>query len=167
MSLVARIQDLVDKLSRWLAFLPPAAARLTLGYVFLTSGWGKLHSLDQVAGYFETLHIPAPAVQAAFVAGVEFIGGILLLAGLLTRVASVMLACTMTVALFTAFRDKIEGFGDLTDKSEYLYLIMLIWLAIAGAGLLSLDTLARKLLVRRRDPSASGVTAAAPRARHS
>ena len=159
MSLVARIQDLVDKLSRWLAFLPPAAARVVLGYVFLTSGWGKLHSLDQVTEYFAQLGIPAPAIQAAFVSGVEFFGGILLLAGLLTRVASFMLACTMTVALFTGVRDKIHGFDDLTGQIEFLYLLLLVWLTIAGAGILSIDAWLSRLIRRRGEPARSAAAA--------
>jgi len=43
---------------RWLS---PVIARLTVGLVFFQSGWGKLHSLDQVTSYFTELGLPAPA----------------------------------------------------------------------------------------------------------
>src|SRR5262245_44452324 len=76
-ALVLRIQDLVTQTTRRLSWLPPAVARLTLGVVFALSGWGKLHGLDQVTQYFTELGIPAPAFQAAFVSGVELVGGLL------------------------------------------------------------------------------------------
>jgi len=149
MSLFTRIQDLVDKLSRWLGFLPPLAARLTLGHVFFWSGWGKLH--EPPVDFFTQLGIPAPAIMAMFIACVEFGGGILLVAGLLTRLAALMLASTMAVALLTAFHGKIDDFGALTGISEYLYLLLLVWLVIAGAGALSVDAVLAWRL-RRRTP---------------
>jgi len=134
-----RIQGLVDTLARSLAFVPPLVTRVILGLVFLGTGWGKLHSLDQVTQYFASLGIPAASVQAPFIAGLEFVGGICLLVGLGTRVFAALLGCTMIVALLTAFRGKIEGFGDLSGQMEFLFVLLFMWLTIAGAGLLSVD----------------------------
>ncbi len=162
MSLVARAQDLVASITRRLAFLPPAIARLTLGLVFLQSGWGKLHSLDQVTQFFTELGIPAPAAQAAFVSGVEFVGGILLLAGLFTRLAAVPLACTMVVAILTAKLEEIHGLGDLVGELEFAYLALLVWLAVSGPGPLSVDSLVRWALRRGRSAPAVTLPAATP-----
>ena len=128
-----------------LAWVPQTAARLALGWVFVQSGWGKLHNLENVIGYFESLGIPAPHLQAPFVAGVEFVGGVLILGGLFTRVVSVPLAITMVVALLTAKRADIATTGDLYGAVEFLYLLVFGFLAAFGAGALSLD----EILVRR------------------
>src|SRR5882672_10449969 len=101
-SLFTRLRLLAEDVTRRLAWLPPALARLALGVVFVQTGWGKLHSLDQVTAFFQSLGIPGAAVQAPFVAGVEFVGGLLLIAGLATRLAAVPLAGTMVVAILTA-----------------------------------------------------------------
>jgi putative oxidoreductase len=113
--------------------------RLVLGLVFVGTGWGKLHSLDDVTKFFASLGIPAASIQAPLIAGLEFVGGICLLIGLGTRVFAGLLGCTMIVAMLTALKDKIGGFGDLSGQMEFLYLLLFIWLTVAGAGLLSLD----------------------------
>ena len=59
-----------------LSWLPQTAARMALGWVFVQSGWGKLHNLPRVVEYFSSLGIPAPQLQAPFVAGVELVGGL-------------------------------------------------------------------------------------------
>jgi putative oxidoreductase len=142
---VLAARSLVLRAASALSWLPLAAARLALGVVFVQSGWGKLHDLPRVVGYFASLGIPAPQLQAPFVAGVELAGGALLLAGLFTRVASVPLAATMVVALLTAKRADVASASDLFGTVEFLYLLLLGALAAFGGGALSLDA----LLVRR------------------
>lgn len=148
MSNGARLVGLMDVVTRWMGragWLGPLLARLTVGYVFLIAGWGKLNNLDKVRAFFESLQIPAASIQAPFVATVEFVGGILLIIGLCTRFASVFLLATMIVALLTAKRGDIDSLGSLFDMSEYLYAVMLTWLAVAGAGAASVDARVRKL----------------------
>lgn len=144
------------KAAKALSWVPQTATRLALGWVFLQSGWGKLHNLENVIGYFESLGIPAPQLQAPFVAGVEFVGGILILGGLFTRFVSVPLAITMVVALLTAKREDIATAGDLYGAVEFLYLLGFGYLAAFGAGLLSLD----EILVRRFAPPDAAETGA-------
>ena len=127
--------------TRW---FPPLLARLTVGFVFAESGWGKLHNIPKVVGYFTDLGIPAPEFQAHLVASTELVGGTLLLLGLLTRLASVPLTVVMTVAIITAKRADLNELSDLFGFSEYLYIVLLIWLLISGAGFFSMDTLIAK-----------------------
>lgn len=122
-----------------LSWLPPTLARLCIGWIFVRSGWGKLHNLPAVIDYFGSIGIPAPELQAPFVAGVEFVGGLFLLAGLFARVVSVPLGVTMVVALLTAKRGEIANAADLYGTIEFLYLIGLAYLAAFGAGALSVD----------------------------
>ena len=121
--------------------VPPTLARLTLGYEFLTTGWGKLHNLEKVTEFFTSLSIPAPAFHATFVSSIEFGCGALLLLGLLTRVAAVPLIGTMTVALLTALWPDIEGFSGLVGTLEFTYIGLCVWLVVRGGGPLSVDHL--------------------------
>jgi putative oxidoreductase len=99
-----------------------------------------------VTGFFADLGIPAPGFHAHLVSSLEFGGGLLLLAGLLTRIATAPLMVIMFVAIATAKKSELHGFSDLIGFSEYLYMVLLFWLAVKGPGLLALDTfIARKL----------------------
>jgi putative oxidoreductase len=124
-----------------LDWVGPLLVRLTLGLVFATTGWGKLHNLDNVTQFFESLSIPAPGFHAAFVSGLEFVGGILVLAGLGTRIVSALLIGVMAVAIWTAKLPEIHGVVDLAGTIELTYLVMFAWLVVAGAGAASLDHL--------------------------
>jgi len=143
-SAIERITTIREKL----VFLGPTLARLTVGAVFIGTGWGKLHNIDQTAEYFASLHIPAAAFQARLAAGTEFFGGILVLLGLGARLASLPLAFTMVVAILTAKRAEIDGVTTLLGFEEWSYIVFFIWIALAGPGPLSLDALIRKLRAR-------------------
>ncbi len=133
---------------RQLGWLPPTVARVTVGWIFVQSGWGKLHHLDQVVKFFADLGIPAPQIQAPFAAGTELVCGSLLLAGLATRVAALPLMVVMTVALSTALADRISELSDLFALAEFSYIALLLGLAVYGAGPLSLDALVARRLPR-------------------
>jgi putative oxidoreductase len=141
----------VDALVEWprkfagrLAWLGPLFARLVTGWVFVGTGWGKLTHLPLVTENFANWGIPAPGILAPFVSGVEFVGGIFLLTGFLTRVTASALGVVMIVAVKAAQWDSVESFGDLLGLEEVLYLALFLWLAIAGAGRFSLDRLVER-----------------------
>lgn len=133
------IRRLVLGIAGSLAWLPPTLARLTVGWVFLWSGWGKLHDLDKIVQFFGELGIPYPELQAPFASGTELVCGALLLSGLFTRLASVPLIVVMIVAIVTAQRENVTALGDLFGLIEFLYITLLVWLGVAGPGPLSLD----------------------------
>ena len=66
--------------------------RLYWGWQFAVSGWEKMHNVPRFTTYFASLNIPFPAASAHFVAGVEFFGGLLLILGLASRLAGLILA---------------------------------------------------------------------------
>jgi putative oxidoreductase len=146
-SALARLRTTGDRL----AFVGPTLARLTVGLVFIGTGWGKLHSLSDVTEFFTSLHIPLPAFNARLTAATEFFGGLAVLLGLGTRLVSLPLAFTMVVAIATAKRGDITGLTALVGFEEWSYLVLFLWLAVAGAGPISLD----RLLVwfRKRQPA--------------
>jgi putative oxidoreductase len=122
---------------RWLA---PLLARLTVGWVFLWSGWGKLTHLPLVIDNFHNAWgIPYPEVLAPLVAGIEFAGGLFLLMGLMTRISAGALGVVMIVAIRSARWDEVDGLFALLGLDEFLYLALFFWLAVAGPGALSLD----------------------------
>lgn len=137
--MIARIKDLVLNTAARLTWLPPLLARVVIGSVFIQTGWGKLHSLDQVVGFFRSLGIPAPELQAPFVASVEFAGGIAILLGLFTRLAALPLIGTMVVAILTAKLKDFTGPLDVFGTQEFDYMVFLVLLFVSGAGALSLD----------------------------
>jgi putative oxidoreductase len=141
------MQNILGRLRR-LAFVPPVVLRAVLGVTFVGSGWGKLQNLDAITRYFDSLGIPGASVQAPFVAGVEFVGGILLLVGFGTRIASLVLASVMAVALATAIWPSVGGVRELLGSIEAVYFAAFLYLAVHGAGAVSIDE-RLKLMTRR------------------
>jgi putative oxidoreductase len=126
----------VARLFTWLA---PLAVRITVGVVFMGTGWTKLHNLPSITKNFTALGIPAPEILTPFVSGVEFVGGLLLLVGLLTRFAAVPLMVVMVVAIVSAKLGDIDSLETFLGFEEVSYFVMFAWLAIAGPGPVSLD----------------------------
>ena len=153
------MQDLFFPLRRFtlnvlgrLDFVPPLLARFVIGFVFVNTGWGKLHSLDHLIQYFTELKIPFPQIQAPFVAGIEFGCGGLVLVGLATRFAAFPLIGTMVVAIATALWPDLDGLNDLLGRAEFLYIVLLVGLVVRGAGAVSIDALLAKR-IDAADPS--------------
>jgi putative oxidoreductase len=128
-----------------LEWLPPLAARVAVGWTFMLTGWGKLHDLDSVVGFFRELGIPYPEFQAPFVASVELVCGTLFCIGLFSRIAALPLIGTMVVAIATAQWKDVSSFGDLYGLVEFLYIVIFAWIAISGPGPIALDTLVERL----------------------
>jgi len=74
--------------------------RILVGGIFISEGIQKFLFADALgAGRFEKIGIPAAQFFGPFVGACELIGGLLLLVGLITRPASVMLLISMSVAI--------------------------------------------------------------------
>ena len=140
--------DWPRRVAAQLQWLAPLFARLVVGWVFLLSGWGKLHNLPQVTENFSSWGIPFPHVLTPFVSGVEFFGGLFLLLGLLTRISAGALGITMIVAIVAAKWGDVDSLATLLGFDETEYLALFLWLAIAGAGRLSLDHLLERRAMR-------------------
>jgi len=138
-SFVSNAQSRALNLARRLAWLGPLVARITLGVLFMSTGWGKVHNLAKVTAYFSELGIPFPGLQAPMVSFIELIGGALLVVGLASRIAAAPLIGSMTVAILTAQRENVHGLPDLFGLVEWTYLALLLWVALAGPGKVSLD----------------------------
>ena len=138
-SIVSKARDRALSTTKKLDWLGPLVARITLGVLFVSTGWGKVHSLAKVTAYFTELGIPFPGIQAPMVSFIELIGGALLVIGLASRIAAVPLMGSMLVAILTAQRENVHGLPDLFGLVEWTYFALLLWVALAGPGKISLD----------------------------
>jgi len=72
--------------------------RLAIGIIFIAHGWQKFSvGIPAIAGFFESIGIPG--FMAGLVAAVELVGGLLLVLGLFTRYAALLLSAVMVVAI--------------------------------------------------------------------
>jgi len=125
--------------------------RLGVGVMFFGSGLGKLGKLSGLIQYFRSLGIPFPEVQAPFVATTELVCGLLIIVGLATRPAALMLCGVMVVAIMTAavpekhITANWHGLLEFFYLPEVLLLLLLLSLVVGGAGRASVDAgLARR-----------------------
>jgi len=161
-TLIGLLIDLPARLAAYFSWAPPLAARITVGWVFLWSGWGKLNDLPHITANFIDWGITFPHVLTPFVSLVEFLGGLLLLLGLFTRLAAAPLIVIMIVAIIAAKRSEIDSIETLLGFDEVAYMVLFLWLAVAGPGPLSFDWLLQCLV--SREPGARPLPAGKPAA---
>lgn len=126
--------------------------RVIAGIIFAAHGAQKLfawfggYGLDGTGQWMESIGITPGYLMAMMAGSAEFFGGLLLIVGLLTRPAALLLAFTMLVAIFSVHIDN----GLFMSNNGYEFGLALFAISIAlmiqGAGKYSIDNiLARKL----------------------
>ena len=140
---------------RLLSTNAPAATllvRLLVGSVFLSEGIQKfLYPAELAAGRFAKIGIPNPENMGPFVGGCEVVCGALLIIGLLTRLAAIVLLIDISVAILSTKIPLLLGHGfwgfSLPKVPDYGFWSMmheartdfsmwlgLLFLLIVGAG---------------------------------
>jgi putative oxidoreductase len=119
-----------------------AVLRIVAGIVFFAHGYQKVFTfgLHGVAGMFGHMGIPLPAASALVIMLVEFVGGILLITGLATRLPAALLAIEMLVAIL-AVHIKHGFFNPMGVEFPLTMLAVCICLALSGGGAASLKRL--------------------------
>ncbi len=119
--------------------------RLYWGWQFAETGWGKLHHLHRVIGFFGSLGIPLPGLVAPFVSAVELVGGILLILGLASHITGLVLTIDMLVAYWVGDRAALHSIisdpGKFYGADPYTFFFASLIVFIFGAGLFSLDAI--------------------------
>lgn len=112
--------------------------RLVVGIAFMKHGIGKIQNPMGWAGPESQI----PGIFLALAAIAEFFGGMALILGLLTRLASFGIACTMFVAVYMhsivrgdPFISKGAGSYELAS----VFMIIAIMFILAGPGGMALD----------------------------
>ncbi len=106
--------------------------RLFVGAVFLAHGALKLFGgLSGFAGFLQQAGVPLPDIMAPLAAAVEFLGGVSIILGLGTRIASLLLTAVMVVAMVTVTLK--AGFSGGYDINLAL-IGGLLALVLAGPG---------------------------------
>ena len=138
---------------------PPSVIliRLTVGAVFLSEGTQKfLFPADLGVGRFARIGIPAPQIMAPFMGVIEIVGGMLIILGLLTRLAAVPLIIDISVAIvstkvpillghgfwrFSLSKLPTYGFWSMAHEArvDYAMLLSSVFLLVVGAGAWSID----------------------------
>ena len=98
-------------------------------------GLGKIPVSEGFVGATAALGFPFPVLFAWAAALSEFLGGLLLAVGLVTRPAAFFLACTMATAFFV--QHGADPFGD--KELAFVYLVASLALLAAGPGRYSVD----------------------------
>ena len=115
--------------------------RVFVGYFFMETGWAKLHNLDGFARRFAGWGIPWPHFNAALSAYTEFIGGLLTIFGIGTRLVSIPMIINMLVAILKVNLISVHNLDEFAELDEPLYALTYLWLLISGPGWVSVDYL--------------------------
>ena len=118
--------------------------RILVGWVFLSEGMQKFLFPESLGvGRFVKIGIPWPQVMAPFVGVVEIVCGVLLLIGLLTRLATIPLLVDICVALYSTkivTLTKNGWWSTLHEaRTDVSMLLGLIFLLLVGGGTLAVD----------------------------
>jgi len=153
MAILTKLYELLIRVASYLQSPFLLLVRLYWGFQMAQTGWGKLHNMAGVTEYFTSLGIPLPAVTTPLIVWLEFVGGILIMLGLGSRLLALLLACDMLVAFVVGDRDKLVLVFSDPDKfyaaAPYPFLLAFLIVLIFGPGLVSLDA----LIARRRQPA--------------
>ncbi len=148
-------------LLRWVTSPMTAAPRATFlirlmaGAVFLSEGILKFVYTNQGVGRFTKLGFPMPGSTATAIGAFEIVGGVMLLAGLYTRLVAIGFSIEMVVAMLTTKITLYLGTSPLPlpasppkegiwavlheTRSDWAQLMCCVFLVLVGAGAMSLD----------------------------
>jgi putative oxidoreductase len=117
----------------------PFVGRLLIGLPFAMSGLGKLAAYGPTTAVIAAVGLPVPPLAYAVAVIVELGGGLLLIAGLQTRLVATALAL-FSIATAVSFH---SNFADQNQMIHFLKNVMmaggLLQIAAFGAGAISLD----------------------------
>lgn len=116
--------------------------RVVTGIIFIMHGWQKFdQGIPATTEGFAAMGVFMPEVMGPFIAGLELIGGIALVLGLLSRPIAVLLVANMLGALFLVHA--AQGFFAAAGGYEFVLALaaMSATIALTGPGKFAIDGL--------------------------
>lgn len=133
------------------AGLTVSIMRAAMGWIFFTEGSGKLwgwfggQGVAAMRTFYDRIGVPFSPYHAELVGYTEFIGGVLLMAGLMTRLAAIPLLAAMIGAISILY-----GLSGGFHNQHIVGLVVCLVLLEEGGGVLSLD---RKMSAKHKGPA--------------
>ena len=124
-------------------------SRVALGIILVAHGWQKFNewTVAGTAGSFDDMGVPAPEIAAAFVTGVEVIGGVALIIGLVTPLVAALNMVNMLGAIVLVHAQNGMFVSDGGFELVLAIFAGLASIALLGAGQFSADgVLGRRVL---------------------
>ena len=118
--------------------------RIGFGIMILAHGISKIDNFATLSATFPNPFGLGSWLSLLLITIIEVGGGVLLVLGLLTRIAALVLTFAMCVATFLTY----PSFSMTTSELPSVYLIVFLTLSIAGGGLFSADTILRRIYCR-------------------
>jgi putative oxidoreductase len=124
-------------------------ARILIGWVFLTNGWGKVMNMQGSVNYFASLHIPSPSFWVWPSMAAEILIGIALILGIATRYVSLFTFLYLILATALAHRyweypaaQRVNQYAHFCKNLAIMGGTLLLYLT--GGGRFSLDNWLRR-----------------------
>lgn len=114
-------------------------ARILMAIIFILAGFGKLTDISGTAQYFAMYNLPATTVAAVVSGLIELVGGLAILVGFKTRIASWVLALFCIATALIAHRDWADMMQLIHFQKNLAMAGGFLALSVAGAGPLSVD----------------------------
>jgi putative oxidoreductase len=139
------MKSLIKNLTTTATGLDTLPLRVGAGAIFAAHGAQKLfgwfggYGLDGTAGWMTSIGLEPGLLMATAAGSAEFIGGLLLIAGLLVRPAALLLAITMIVAIVTVHWENGLFMSNNGYEFGLALLVVSVGLVFRGAGSFSAD----------------------------
>ncbi|MEO9307117.1 DoxX family protein [Nitrosotalea sinensis] len=114
--------------------------RASVGFMFIVHSLSKFDS--NMGGFFSSIGLPSE--MAPLIGLLEFIGGVLLVVGIITRISASLLAIEMLFVMVSI--KKLQSFSGKNGlELELLAFVVLLTLLVLGPGRISISHVLKKL----------------------
>lgn len=148
------MKNLINTLINTKTGLDTLPIRIGAGVIFAAHGAQKLfawfggYGLEGTAGWMESIGLAPGMLMATAAGSAEFFGGLLLIAGLLTRPVAAVLAITMLVAIVTVHLSNGLFMSNNGYEFGLALLVISVSLMLRGGGSFSVDNLIQNKLAK-------------------
>lgn len=146
------MNSLLNKVTHSTAGLDAVPVRIGIGIIFTAHGAQKLfgwfggYGLEGTAGWMTSIGLEPGMLMATLAGSAEFLGGLLLIAGLLVRPAAFALSITMLIAIITVHWENGLFMSNNGYEFGLALLVISITLTFRGAGSFSVDRILQRKL---------------------